>query len=131
MALIFIKESPYFDTDQKNDLIQYLDFVKFRDIPASDTDIVLTVSTKFHQRPDLLSNELYGTTKLWWIFIVRNPDQMVDPIYDLVAGLDLLVPTKQRALNLVGACAVVEARPAPRTSPGGRPGRTRRTPGWR
>ena len=103
MPLTYIKESPYFNTIQKNDLIQYLDFLQFRDIPADDTDIAMTVSTKFHQRPDLLSNELYGTTDLWWIFIVRNPDQMVDPIYDLVTGLDLLVPTKQRALNLVGA----------------------------
>lgn len=102
MALRYTQGSPYFETGQKNDLIQYLDFMEFRDIPKDGTDIAMTVGTEFHQRPDLLSNSLYGTTDLWWIFIVRNPDQMVDPIFDLVTGLDLFVPTKQRALNLVG-----------------------------
>lgn len=102
MVVTYTKGSPYFDTIQKNDLVSYLAFMEFRDIPEDSTDIAMTVSAKFDQRPDLLSNELYGTPELWWIFIVRNPDQMVDPIYDLVAGLDLFVPTKQRALSILG-----------------------------
>jgi len=102
MASIYNTSSPYFETRQKNDLIQYLDFMEYRDIPADDSDQALSVSSKFNQRPDLLSNDLYGTPDLWWIFIVRNPDQMVDPIYDLVAGLEIYVPTKQRAFGLLG-----------------------------
>lgn len=102
MPTIYSKASPYYNTEQKNDLIPYLDFMNFRDISADDTDIAMTVNTKFHQRPDLLSNDLYGTPDLWWIFIVRNPNQMSDPIHDLVTGLDLYVPTKQRVLNIVG-----------------------------
>ncbi len=101
--VVYNKSSPYFNTSQKNDLVRYLDFMEYRDIAADDNDQELIVSTKFHQRPDLLSNDLYGTPDLWWIFVVRNPDQMVDPIYDLVSGLELYVPTKQRALSLIGA----------------------------
>lgn len=102
MVVTYTKGSPYFNTEQRNDLVSYLGFMEFRDIPSDATDMAISVSTKFHQRPDLLSNDLYGTPELWWIFIVRNPDQMVDPIYDLVAGLDLFVPTKQRVLASVG-----------------------------
>jgi len=102
MVEIYNQSSPYFETIQKNDLVSYLDVLEFRDIPEDDTDIAITVSTKFHQRPDLLSNDLYGTPDLWWIFIIRNKDQMVDPIYGLLAGLELFVPTKERAFGLLG-----------------------------
>jgi len=98
----YSKSSPYFDTIQKNNLVSYLDFMEFRDIPPDDTDELIIVEVAFNQRPDLLSNNLYGTVDLWWIFVVRNPDQMVDPIYDLVSELQLLVPTKQRMFRLVG-----------------------------
>jgi len=102
MPLTYTRGSPYFNTDQKDDLISFLDFIEFREIPRDATDDVITVSTKFHQRPDLLSFDLYGTTELWWVFVVANPDQMIDPIYGLVADLDLVVPTKQRILNIIG-----------------------------
>ena len=102
MAVIYNSSSPYFNTQQKNDLIRYMDFMEYRDIPVDDSDEVVTVSSKFHHRPDLLSNKLYGTPDLWWIFIVRNPDQMMDPIYDLVSGLELYTPIKQRAFSLLG-----------------------------
>jgi len=102
MTSIYNTSSPYFVTQQKNNLIQYLDFMEYRDIPADDSDQVLSISSKFNQRPDLLSNDLYGTPELWWIFIVRNPDQMTDPIYDLITGLEIYVPTKQRAFSLLG-----------------------------
>jgi len=97
------KTSPYANTVLRNNLVEYLDFIDFIEIPSDDSDEILTVSTKFHHRPDLLSNNLYDTPDLWWIFVVRNPDQMIDPIYDLVADLDLFVPTKQRIFGLLGA----------------------------
>lgn len=102
MTITYTRGSPYFNTDQKNDLVSFLDFIEFREIPSDATDEVITVDTRFHQRPDLLSHNLYGTTELWWVFIVTNPDQMFDPIYDLVSGLDLIVPTQQRLLNVIG-----------------------------
>ena len=102
MSIIYNSSSPYFNTQQKNDLVRYLDFMEYRDITADDSDTVLVVGSKFHQRPDLLSDDLYGTPELWWVFIVRNPDQLTDPIYDLVSGLELFVPTKQRLLGLLG-----------------------------
>ncbi len=102
MTAIYKKSSPYFKTPQRNFLIEFLDFLTFRDIPDDDTDEVIIISAKFNERPDLLSNELYGTPDFWWIFAVRNPDELIDPIYDLVAGLEIVVPTRQRLFSLLG-----------------------------
>jgi len=99
---IYKNSSPYFKTPQANDLVQYMRYMEFRDVTADDGDEGIEVSTKFHERPDLLSNNLYGTPDLWWIFIIRNPDQLIDPIYGLVAGLNLYVPSKQRIFSLLG-----------------------------
>lgn len=103
MAVIYKKNSPYFKTPQRNFLVEFLDFYTVRSIPEDDTDDIIIISAKFNERPDLLSNELYGTPDLWWVFIVRNPNQIIDPINDLVSGLEIFVPTKQRLFSLIGA----------------------------
>ena len=70
----------------------YLDIMVARSVPASEFDEILTIPTKYDQRPDLLSQEKYGTVNLWWVFAVRNPDLIIDPIADFVAGLEIYVP---------------------------------------
>ncbi len=103
MVIEYNRTSPYFKTDQKNFFISYLDFYTDRPIPADLTDEFIAVGSKFHHRPDLLSNELYGTPNLWWIFMVRNPNLIIDPIYDLKAGLEIFVPTRKRMFtNILG-----------------------------
>jgi len=102
MVIQYKASSPYYKTNQKTDIVSYLDFINYIPIQADDTDIAMTVDNKFNERPDLLSNSLYGTPNLWWIFIVRNPDQMVDPIYGLTTGLEIYVPTKERIFSLLG-----------------------------
>ena len=54
----------------------------------------LTVSNKYAQRPDLLAYDLYGNSRLWWVFAQFNPDTLNDPIVDFVAGLEIVVPEK-------------------------------------
>lgn len=94
--------SPYFETNQRNFLIEHLDFLEFREIPADVTDEPFVVPSKFEHRPDLLSNEFYGTPELWWVFAVRNPDEIIDPIYDIVSGKEIYVPTRTRVISLLG-----------------------------
>jgi len=53
-----------------------------------------TIENKYHQRPDVLANDLYGNAKLWWIFAVINQDELNDPIVDFEAGLKIKVPTR-------------------------------------
>lgn len=94
--------SPYFKTAQRNFVVEHLDFLSFREIPSDSSDLIIKVSPKFHQRPDLLSNDLYGTPDLWWIFVIRNPNQMIDPVYDLVTDLEIFAPSRQRIFSLLG-----------------------------
>lgn len=81
--------SPYISTPVKD---WYLDLWVSRDVPASDFDKILVIPPEYNQRPDLLSQVEYGTPRLWWVFCVRNPDLINDPIEDFVAGLEIYVP---------------------------------------
>ena len=102
MATVYSKSSPYYNTPQRNSLVNFLDLMNHREIPEDATDELLTIDVKFNKRPDLLSYDLYGTPNLWWIFTVRNPDQLIDPIYDLVTDLDIYVPSKKRLFGILG-----------------------------
>lgn len=81
--------SQYLLTPIKN---WYLDLWVPREIPKSDFDKIIIIPPEFNQRPDLLSNQEYGTPRLWWVFCIRNPDLIIDPINDFVAGLEIYVP---------------------------------------
>ena len=81
--------SPYLLTPTKN---WYLDMWVPRIIPAYDYDKLIVIPPAFDQRPDLLSQQEYGTPKLWWVFSIRNPDLIIDPINDFVAGLQIYIP---------------------------------------
>ncbi len=81
--------SPYIQTPIKD---WYLDIWTPREVPSSDFDKILIIPPEYNQRPDLLSQEEYGTPRLWWVFCVRNPNLMTDPINDFVTGLEIFVP---------------------------------------
>lgn len=81
--------SQYFSTPTEN---WYLGLWNNRKVPSSDFDKIIIIPPAYDQRPDLLSQELYGTPKLWWVFCVRNPDLITDPMADFVAGLEIFVP---------------------------------------
>ena len=82
--------SQYYDTPIKN---WYLDIMVPQDVPSSPYDQTITIPPGFNQRPDLLSQQQYGTPRLWWVFAVRNPDLLIDPINDFVPGLTIYIPT--------------------------------------
>jgi len=98
MANIHKTSSPYYKTPIKD---FYLDLWKKRNIPAQSDDLLITVEAKYEGRPDLLSFDLYGTPRLWWVFSVRNIDLFVDPIEDLKAGMQLFAPTKDRITEII------------------------------
>ena len=99
MVVTYKITSPYVNTPQRNFLVEHLEFYENRPVPADDSDDLIALSPKHEFRPDLLSTELYGTPNLWWIFSVRNPNLIVDPIYDLKSGIEIFVPTKNRVFN--------------------------------
>ena len=96
--MTYSKYSPYSNTKQTT---WYLGQMEYKSIPAHGTDQFITIESMYEHRPDLLAEKLYGTTELWWIFAMRNSETIVDPIYDLVAGLTIWTPTKTRIEGLM------------------------------
>lgn len=81
--------SQYSSTPVKN---WYLDLWVPRVVPKSEFDKIINIPPAFNQRPDLLSQQEYGTPRLWWVFAVRNPDLMADPINDFISGVEIYIP---------------------------------------
>jgi len=95
----FNRKSPYFETSIGP---RFIGHYVHREILPADTDYMLEVGTKYHERPGLLAFDLFGTRDLAWVFIAMNRDLMTDPIYSLRAGMTISVPTRERILELVG-----------------------------
>ena len=91
--------SPYFETDLK---ATYLDVLKPRTLTVEDDDQSYTIERTYAYRPDLLAYDLYGTPRLWWVFVQRNPDQIEDPIYDFKPGVTVKLPKKENVLKDLG-----------------------------
>lgn len=81
---------------------QYLDLLQIRPVPAEDDDILYVVQPQYTYRPDLLAYDLYGSQKLWWVFAQRNLDILKDPIYDLVAGVEIYLPKGPNLSRILG-----------------------------
>jgi len=96
----YAKTSQWYNTTQTQGM---LDPITPRPIPSSVDDVTYQIDSVYNLRPDLLSNDIYQTPKLWWVFAMRNPSQLRDPIFDFVTGNIIQVPsynTVKQALGL-------------------------------
>lgn len=80
----------------------FLDVATLRDIPKDQTDNVFTIDATYNLRPDLLSFDLYGTSALWWVFAMRNPDTLKDPLFDFRTGTVIYIPSKYNISQRLG-----------------------------
>jgi hypothetical protein len=83
--------SPWSNTPQNN---LYLELMVIKPVPAEADDFYYQIESHYTYRPDLLSYDLYGTPKLWWVFVQRNMNVLRDPIFDFVAGQKIFIPKK-------------------------------------
>lgn len=97
----YSKNSPYYGTEQTVKYLDYLDYWAGITIPPNSNDVLLILDSKHSKRPDLLSYDLYGTAQLWWVFMVRNPDVIKDPIYDFVTGITIYAPSKDNLKRFI------------------------------
>ena len=92
--------SPYgttgFDAEDR------LGFFKIRPIPSQSDDYLYTVEPQYNHRPDLLAYDLYDDPKLWWVFAQRNMDTIKDPVFDMVAGVQIFLPKGPTLRNVLG-----------------------------
>lgn len=86
---MYNQSSPYFTTSMTDN---YLSVLNFRTIPKQVDDILYTITSVHALRPDLLAYDLYGDSNLWWVFAVRNPNTIEDPIYDFQSGRSIYLP---------------------------------------
>jgi hypothetical protein len=91
--------SPYYTTETFG---QFLDVLSFRNFPKYVDDKVFQINKIYEFRPDLLAYDLYGNAGLWWVFSIRNPNVIQDPIGDFVAGTFIQLPSKQTLTTALG-----------------------------
>jgi hypothetical protein len=92
--------SPYYRTKQNK---LYLELLTIRPVPAEADDFLYTIENQYENRPDLLAYDLYGTPKLWWVFVQRNMDVIKDPIFDFVPGAKIYIPKKTNLERYLGS----------------------------
>jgi hypothetical protein len=99
MSATYKSDSPYYGTPQWG---QFLDLWNPKSIPTDVTDVNYQLDPAYNLRPDLLAYDMYNDAGLWWVFAVRNPDIIQDPIFDFVAPIIIVVPNKTIVVKALG-----------------------------
>lgn len=90
---MYDSKSPWYNTPTVKG--KFLDVMRKRVVFKDPTDEEYTIEPKYNLRPDLLSYDRYGSAKYWWMFSLRNPDTIQDPINDFVAGTVIFIPSQE------------------------------------
>lgn len=96
----YVKTSPYSNTPISTN--GELETLKIRPVPADDDDYLYTIEPQYAYRPDLLAFDLYGTSKLWWVFAQRNLDTLKDPVFDMEPGVEIFLPKSSELKKTLG-----------------------------
>ena len=99
MAITYNKTSPYANT---NTFAFFLDVADIPAIPYDPNDEQYQIDVIYKGRPDLLAFDLYGDSSLWWVFSVRNPNVLQDPIFDFLPGAIIFIPKKDTITSVLG-----------------------------
>lgn len=99
MAVSYSKSSPYASSEIYG---FFLDVANIPTIPIDPSDVQYQIDAIYNNRPDLLAFDLYGNSSLWWVFSVRNPNVLQDPVFDFVPGVIIFVPKKQNVTTALG-----------------------------
>ena len=95
----YAKTSPYSTTEIGKETLSILDKRLFAFDPD---DILYEIDSFYARRPDLLAHDLYGTSKLWWVFMHRNMDTITDPIFAFAEGVQIRIPKKTTLQEYLG-----------------------------
>lgn len=80
----------------------FLDVNNLPSLPQNVNDESYVINAMYDERPDLLAHELYGSARLWWVFTLRNPDLIKDPIRDFKSGLRIFLPSAENVNIIAG-----------------------------
>lgn len=79
------------------DLGNRLGFWNRKTIIADQSDTIITLTPKYHLRPDLLAYDAYGKSSYAWVILQYN--NIVDPVMEFVVGASITLPSAQRILH--------------------------------
>ena len=99
MAVNYSKTSPYASTET---FAFFLDVANIVEVPADPSDVQYEIDAIYKHRPDLLAFDLYGDSALWWVFSVRNPNTIKDPVFDFLPGATIFIPKKDTLAAALG-----------------------------
>jgi hypothetical protein len=85
----YSSSSPYYKTGTFG---MFLEVMTNRPIARLPDDVLYEIDSVYEYRPDLLAADLYGNSNLWWVFAQRNPNVLIDPLMDFVAGARIYIP---------------------------------------
>lgn len=95
----YSKSSPYYDTKNYG---SFLDVMNHRSFRKLSSDVYYQIDRIYQYRPDLLAYDLYGDAGLWWVFAVRNPNTIKDPVFDFRPGVSIYIPKKETLITDLG-----------------------------
>jgi hypothetical protein len=88
---LYPQSSPYYNSSIVDN--KFLDVMINRPIPMDPSDVHMIITSVYEYRPDLLAYDLYGDSKLWWVFAKRNPNRLgEDPYFNFKAGVGIYIP---------------------------------------
>jgi hypothetical protein len=80
----------------------YLDIMVKRPVLAEDDDYLYEIEPQYAYRPDLLAFDLYENAKIWWIFALRNPNVLNDPVFNFLPGTKIFLPKASKLRVYIG-----------------------------
>jgi len=80
----------------------FLDVNSLPKMPTDAYEIDYKIKDAHNGRPDILATELYGTPRLWWVFALKNPDVIKDPLNDFKPGVIIKIPSPEVVKNMMG-----------------------------
>jgi hypothetical protein len=99
MSVSYNKTSPYART---NTYSFFLDIAEIPELPMDPSDVQYQIDAIYKNRPDLLAFDLYGNVSLWWVFSIRNPNVLQDPVFDFLPGAIIYIPKKETIQTALG-----------------------------
>jgi hypothetical protein len=99
MAIEYSQTSPYYNNPQWG---RFLDVWPGATINPDVSDALYQIDPPYNYRPDILAYDLYGDANLWWVFAVRNPNTLIDPVFNFVAPTIIYLPSKTVVFQSLG-----------------------------
>ena len=99
MNVTYSISSPYYKTPSWG---QFLDVWGGATIPPAVTDARYQIDPVYRHRPDMLAYDMYKDSNLWWVFAVRNPDVLIDPLLSFEPPVVIYVPSRDTLKKSLG-----------------------------